>query len=262
MKIIVGLWMALLLAAAPLRAQITWPEGRTAAVALTYDDALASQLQFAVPQLAEAGFKGTFFLDGDITPAQMLRWREVQHAGHELGNHSLFHACPRALLPKRTQYYTENYDASRLLDEVAVMNDVLFGIDGQQTRTFSVPCSQTIVGGVDYLEPLRRSGLVKFVRNGGDAFTSIVTDFKAPGPFVVPSWGPLDGPDGPQLVAYVARVSAARGLGVFQFHGVGGDYLSVSADAHRELLQHLRKHPEIWVATFHEVMDYVATHSR
>ena len=79
---------------------------------------------------------------------------------------------------------------------------------------------------------------------------------------MVPSWGPLDGPDGQRLAAYVERVAKARGLGVFQFHGVGGDYLAVSADAHRELLEYLRKHPEVWVATFRELMDYVAAHSR
>ena len=258
-------WMFTLLLVAsvtPLRAQIRWPEGKIAAVALTYDDALGSQLQYAVPQLGAAGFKGTFFLDGDISPADMRRWRDVQRAGHELGNHSLFHACPRDLLPKRTQYYTENYDVSRLLDEIAVMNDVLFGIDGQESRTFSVPCSQTIVGGTDYTEALQRSGLVKYVRNGGDQFNSVISSFERPDPFVVPSWGPLDGPDGRQLAAYVERVTKARGLGVFQFHGVGGDYLAVSADAHRELLDYLRKHPEVWVATFREVMDHVAAQSR
>jgi peptidoglycan/xylan/chitin deacetylase (PgdA/CDA1 family) len=31
-------------------------------------------------------------LSGDITPADMLRWREVRHAGHELGNHSWMHS--------------------------------------------------------------------------------------------------------------------------------------------------------------------------
>jgi len=257
-----ALFLLSVAAALPAGAQSFWPAGKTAAIALTYDDALPSQLEHAVPQLAKAGFKGTFFLDGDITPADMRRWREVQRAGNELGNHSLFHACPRALLPKRTQYYTENYNVSRLLDEIAVMNDVLFGIDGQESRTFSVPCSQTIVGGVDYLEALRQSGLVKYVRNGGDQFTSVVADIKVAGVFVVPSWGPLDGPDGPRLIAYVERVAAARGLGVFQFHGVGGDYLEVSADAHRALLRHLQTHPEIWVGTFREVMDYVAAHSR
>jgi hypothetical protein len=78
----------------------------------------------------------------------------------------------------------------------------------------------------------------------------------------VPSWGPVDHPEGPHLVAYVMRVQEADGLGVLQFHGVGGDYLEVSEKAHRELLQYLDRHPEIWVDTFQNVMDYVVTHSR
>ena len=114
-----------------------------------------------------------------------------------------------------------------------------------------------LVGGVDYTEPLRRSGLVKFVRTGGDQYKSVISDFKALDVFQVPSWGPVDGPDGAALIAYVQRVEAARGLGVLQFHGTGGDYLAVSADAHRQLLQYLRQHPRIWVARFSEVMDYV-----
>jgi peptidoglycan/xylan/chitin deacetylase (PgdA/CDA1 family) len=247
----------------PATAQMKWPEGRTAAIVLTYDDALQSQLQFVLPQLAETGLHGTFFLEGaNVTPADMRRWREVQRAGHELGNHSLFHPCPKAMLPDRTQYYAENYDARRLLDELAVMNDVLFGIDGEQTRTFSVPCSQMLMGGVDYTEALRHAGLVKYVRNGGDQYQSVITDFRKLDFFNVPSWGPVDGPDGAQLIAYAQRVAGSRALGVFQFHGVGGDYLSVSADAHHELVRFLKSHPEIWVGTFQQVLDYVATHSR
>lgn len=42
-------------------AQFKWPEGKLAAVVLTYDDALSSQLDVAIPQLDSAGFKGTFF---------------------------------------------------------------------------------------------------------------------------------------------------------------------------------------------------------
>ena len=114
------------------QAQFAWPQGKTAAIVLTYDDALPSQLDVAVPQLNAARLKGTFFLDGDITPAEMLRWRAVQRAGHELGNHSYFHPCPRALMPERPQYYTENYDVPRMLGEITVMNNVLNGIDGSQ----------------------------------------------------------------------------------------------------------------------------------
>lgn len=258
------LMVAMLLAwlASPAHAQIVWPKGKTAAIVFTYDDALPSQLDIAIPQLDAAGFKGTFFIDGDITPADMLRWRKAQRLGHELGNHSMFHPCPRAMLPERKNYLTENYDVERMLSEIAAMNNVLFGIDGVLTRTYSVPCSQMIVGGVDYTDALRRSGLVKYARTGGDQFNSVVTDFSKLDVFQVPSFGPVDKPDGAALVAYVERVRDARGLGVLQFHGTGGDYLEISAEAHRQLVEWLRQHPQIWVARFDEAMDYLSTHSR
>ena len=247
---------------APAQAQMTWPKGKIAAIVLTYDDALHSQLDVAIPQLDAARLKGTFFLDGDISTADMLRWRKVQRNGHELGNHSLFHPCPRAMLPDRKNYFTDDYDADRILGEIAAMNNVLYGIDGANRRTYSVPCSQMLVGGTDYTEALRRSGLVKYARTGGDAYKSVISDFEKLDVFQVPSWGPVDKPDGPALIAYAKRVSKAKGLGVLQFHGTGGDYLEVTAEAHQQLVDWLRKHPEIWVATFHEVMDYVSAHTR
>jgi peptidoglycan/xylan/chitin deacetylase (PgdA/CDA1 family) len=255
---------AMLLAAlaSHAHAQAVWPKGKIAAIVLTYDDALHSQLDIAIPQLDAAGFKGTFFLDGDITPADMLRWRKVQRAGHELGNHSLFHPCPRAMLPDRKQYLTDNYDVDRMLGEIAAMNNVLFGIDGAASRTYSVPCSQMLVGGVDYTDALRNIGLVKYARTGGDQYRSVITDLGTLDLFQVPSYGPVDKPDGATLIAYVERVRAAKGLGVLQFHGTGGDYLEVSAQAHQQLLDWLRKHPEIWVGSFQQVMDYVSARAR
>ena len=192
----------------------------------------------------------------------MLRWRKVQLTGHELGNHSLFHPCPRAMLPDRKNYLTENYDVDRMLGEIGVMNNVLFGIDGASKRTYSVPCSQMLVGGVDYTDALRRSGLVKYVRTGGDQYKSVITDPRTLDLFRVPSWGPVDKPDGKQLIAYAERVREAKGLGVLQFHGTGSDYLEVTAEAPQQLIDWLRKHPDVWVATFQDVMDYVSAHTR
>jgi hypothetical protein len=149
-----------------------------------------------------------------------------------------------------------------MLGEISVMNNVLFGIDGASKRTYSVPCSQMMVGGVDYTEALRRSGLVQYVRTGGDQFKSVINDPRSLDPFRVPSWGPVDKPDGKQLVAYAERVRDAKGLGVLQFHGTGGDYLEVTAEAHQQLLGWLHEHPEVWVGSFHEVMDYVSARSR
>jgi len=234
------------------------PHAKSSAVVLTYEDGLRSQLDIAIPQLDAAGFHGTFFLDSAVTPSTMRRWRVAAHTGHELGNHALFSPCPRAILPGRRNYYAEDYDTERILTEIGVMNAVLFGIDGREARSYSAPCGQTLVGGNDYTDALRASKLVKYARIGGDSTSSIVTDVSRLDVFRVPSYAPLDEPDGTRLVAYVDRVRATGGLGVLQFHGVGGDYLKVSPEAHQQLLGWLRKHPDVWVATFQEVMDHVA----
>lgn len=48
------------------------------------------------------------------------------------------------------------------------------------------------------------------------------------------------------------------GAGVLGFHGVGGDNLKVSAEAHAQLLAYLKAHGDtIWVAPFSTVMDHV-----
>ena len=245
-----------------MQAQTAWPKGKFAAIVLTYDDALHSQLDIAVPQLDAAGFKGTFFLDGDITPADMLRWRKVRRAGHELGNHSLFHPCPRAMLPDRKKYHTENYDTDRMLGEIAAMNNVLFGIDGACMRTYSVPCSQMLLGDGDYTDALRKAGLVKYVRTGGDQYRSVITDLGTLDLFQVPAGAGRQTRRRDSSSPMLRGVRAAKGLGVVQFHGTGGDYLEVSAQAHQQLLDWLRKHPESGSAHFEQVMDYVSPRAR
>lgn len=237
-----------------------WPNGKRAAIVLTYDDGIQSHLNIAIPQLDEAHLKGTFFLKADnLTPKDMLRWRTAAHNGHELGNHSIYHPCPRASLPQE-RYASENYNPENMVLEIGIMNDILFGIDGGELRTYAYPCAQSIVGGLDYTEALRRSGFIKYARDGGDQYTSVLTDFTKLDPLHIPSWGFLDHPLGTQLIAYIKRVQDAGGLGVLMFHGVGGDYLEVSADAHRELLTYLQQHPDIWVGTFQEVLDYAMAH--
>ena len=52
------------------------------------------------------------------------------------------------------------------------------------------------------------------------------------------------------------NVPSRRAAGVVVFHGVGGDYLNVSGDAHKELLAYLKAHErEIWTATFSDILN-------
>ena len=61
------------------------------------------------------------------------------------------------------------------------------------------------------------------------------------------------------MIAAVEKTAAAGGMIVFGFHGVGGNYLTTSAQAHAELIAYLKAHQDtIYVAPFSAVMDAAA----
>lgn len=121
-----------------------WPEGRKAAVSLAYDDALDSQLDNAVPALARHGFKATFYVPpGQGTlDARLDEWRAVAQAGHELGNHSLFHQCEGTrpgrdwVVPHRDLHTTT---VAQMHDQIQVANTFLRALDGRSERSFTSP---------------------------------------------------------------------------------------------------------------------------
>lgn len=246
--------IALLLTSPAAAGSFDWPGGRKAAIVLTYDDALTSHLDVAAPQLEAAGLRGTFFLNGTFPAAQIARWRRLAGAGHELGNHSMFHPCPRASFAMDPQFNSERYTVAGMVREIAAMNTLLTAIDGQSQRTFSVPCSISLAGGADYTDALRASGAISYVRTGVPD-GGVVGDPAALDPFRVPSRSFPETATAEDLIAYVKDVQRQGGLGVFMFHGVGGDYLTVSSEAHQGLLRYLKAHAdEIWVAPFQAVM--------
>ncbi|WP_454761263.1 polysaccharide deacetylase family protein [Caulobacter segnis] len=258
MRAIAAALVALLLASPVAAGTFDWPGGRKAAIVLTYDDALVSHLDVAAPQLEAAGLRGTFFLNGTFAASEIPRWRKLAQAGHELGNHSMFHPCPRASFPMDAQFNSERYTVPGMLREIGAMNTLLTAIDGQTTRTYSVPCSITLAGGVDYTDALKASGTIAYVRTGVPS-DAVVSDPAKLDPFRVPSRSFPETATADDLIAYVKDVQRAGGLGVFMFHGVGGDYLTVSSEAHQGLLRYLKAHEaEIWVAPFAEVMQRAA----
>jgi peptidoglycan/xylan/chitin deacetylase (PgdA/CDA1 family) len=233
--------------------KLTWPGHKKAAIVLTYDDALTSQLNVAVPQLKAAHFKATFFLTGDIDAQTIPKWRAISKKGFELGNHTIFHPC---LSTDDNPVASDNYTPHSIILEIDAMNRFLFAVDGKNTRTYAYPCAETTVGGKDYVDTLRKYGLVKYARIGGDT-DAIVTDVRHLDLLQVPSYGLEDNTPAANLIAYVKRVQQTGGLGVIMFHGIGGDYITTSAAAHQQLLDYLKAHKkEIWVTTFQEAMDY------
>lgn len=235
-----------------------WPGNKKAVIVLTYDDALNSQLNIAVPQLEAARLKATFFLTGYMDGASIVRWRAISKNGYELANHTLFHPC---IVKGNDPMASNNYSINRILNEIRIMNNYLFAIDGLNARTLAYPCCETSVSGKDYVDSLRKTGLIKYARIGGDSVSSIITDFKNLDPLRVPSYGVPQNITGTRLIAFVKAVEKSGGMGVIMFHGIGGDYITTPAAAHQQLITYLTEHKkDIWVATFQQAMDYATHH--
>jgi peptidoglycan/xylan/chitin deacetylase (PgdA/CDA1 family) len=237
-----------------------WPNGAKAAIVLTYDDGLTSQLDHAVPVLDAAGLKGTFFLS-NVKQADVPRWRAAAASGHELGNHSIFHACAAATFPADPRYTSEAYTVPSLLKEIEQQNVLLSALDGKTRHGFATPCGQSKAGGADYLEALRTAGLASYVRGASAGAEDVRADVSRMDPMKIPARGFPDTVTGPQLIAFAEEARKGGGIAVFLFHGVAGDYLQVSDKAHRELVAWLAAHrKDVWVATLQEAMDWAKAH--
>ena len=126
-------------------AEFKWPDGRRAAVTLTFDDGRPSQLEQGLPILDRYGVKATFYVSLGNIDARLDDWRRVAAAGHEIGNHTFSHPC------------TGNFRWSRRPAlESMTLDDMAADIDraqheiearlGVRPRTFAYPCGQTFVG--------------------------------------------------------------------------------------------------------------------
>ena len=65
---------------------LVWPHQARAAVSLAYDDALNSQLDFAIPALNRHGLKASFYLtlSSETVSQRLADWRNAAEQGHEL----------------------------------------------------------------------------------------------------------------------------------------------------------------------------------
>ena len=237
-----------------------WPHGAKAAVALNYDDALASQLDNAVPVLDRAGLKGSFFL-GNVKQAHVERWRAVARNGHELANHTVFHACAAAQFPADPRYTIEAYTPASMIREIEQQNVLLKALDGLDQHGFGVPCGTPVAGGVNYMDALRAAGVISYARTRTAVAEDLRADVSTMDMFDIPGRDFPEGTTGAQLIAYARQARDGGGLAVFVFHGIGGDYLQTSEAAHRELVTWLKANShDVWVAPLRDIVAWVKAH--
>jgi peptidoglycan/xylan/chitin deacetylase (PgdA/CDA1 family) len=249
-------------------AQVKMDESsKKAIICLTYDDGLETQLSTVIPQLDSIGLKATFFLNSiqgssqsDVigqTPEAVLGWTNAAKEGHELANHTLFHACPE-ILGWDKSIAIETYTVNKIVTEIKAENAILSMLDpNRKERSFAFPCNNSYIGDTDYTAIIKKQRLVKYARTGGDS-NSIITDFKNLNTMKVPSWHVWTGTTLQQLVSFAEKVKKTGGMGVYQIHGVGGQIFEISSETHRAFLEYLKMHQEdYWVTTFSEAMNFV-----
>lgn len=218
---------------------LAWPDGAQAAVSLSYDDAIKSQLDNAIPALNKYGFKGTFnlVLSSDTVSKRLVEWRQAATQGHEWVT---------------VDNDLDKVSVGQLAAQIRLGNTMLHAIDGKTQRTFAVPCGDLRAAGDNYIAAIKSDFVAIKSTPGG-----VTPDMWTLDPYAVSTAAPTN-VTGEQLIA-IAREAAAKGtMANFTFHGVGGDYLAVSSEAHEELLKFLADNwGTYWTDTFINIMMYV-----
>jgi peptidoglycan/xylan/chitin deacetylase (PgdA/CDA1 family) len=122
-----------------------WPNGKRAAVSLSFDDGRPSQMDAGVPVLAQARLPVTFYVVPGSIEKRQTAWRAAAQAGHEIGSHSLTHPCSGNFAFAR-QKALEDYTLQRMDAELEQAGTEIKRITGVMPVTFAYPCGQTFVG--------------------------------------------------------------------------------------------------------------------
>ncbi len=122
-----------------------WPEGKRAAVSLTFDDARLSQADVGIPLLDSYGVKATFYVSPQPLKERLPLWKQAVADGHEIGNHSLRHPCTGNFSFAREKAL-EDYTLDQMEQELEAANATIESALGVRPATFAYPCGQKFVG--------------------------------------------------------------------------------------------------------------------
>lgn len=235
-----------------------WPGGARAAICLTYDDGMATHLDRAAPALEAHGLRGTFFVsdrEGALT-ARHADWSALGLRGHEVAGHTVAHPCGREHFWVQPGEALEDYDEARMLAQFSASDALIQDLGAPKPQTFAYTCGQSFIG-----EDKRSYRAL--VRAHYRAARGMQERLCEPWTEDLQHTAALDG-QGLSAEALIAKAAAAAETGawaVYMFHGVGGEHLAVSAEAHARFLKHLSSDAaSYWVATFAQATAWVAEH--
>ena len=122
-----------------------WPDGKRAAISITFDDARTSQVDSGTALLDKYGIKATFFVVPPTVEDRLDGWKKVVANGHEIGNHTINHPCT-GNFSWSAKNALENYSLDDMRDELIECNKRIKELLGVEPKVFAYPCGQKFVG--------------------------------------------------------------------------------------------------------------------
>ena len=123
-----------------------WPQDRTAAISLTFDDAMETQLDNAGPVLKNHDLRGTFFVITGPSSTWRMRprdWQQLAAGGNEIGSHTVNHPCLLAEIEPHSQDYSPEMMHKELRESA---REILARLGTQRGLTFAYPCGNMSFG--------------------------------------------------------------------------------------------------------------------
>lgn len=242
--------------AAPTK-DFKWPGKYRAAVTLTFDDGLDTQIYKAFPLLEKYGLKGSFFITGYswYRPQNLAVWKKIAQAGHEIGLHSVYHPCDKKVGYMSVGYRLQDYTIERLAAELDGQKNALKEEElliGKRVN-FAYPCGQQFVGnqGKSYVP------LIEGMFSAARGIDEVIADPATVYLYDVPAYDGA-GEKGKQMIKIIKEAQKNGGWAVFYLHGIGGDLIPLDLKTYEEVLRYLKNNEAtIWTATFDEAAEYI-----
>ena len=235
-----------------------WPQDRQSAISLTFDDAMNTHLDIAAPILRKHQLHGTFFVSTgrDSWQNRKEEWQRLAQEGNELANHTVNHPCLLDVIEPHSQSYTPEMMEAEIKDSAMEITQLLHWYRG---LTFAYPCGNISFGQPG--EQARNAALyMRYVsehsfgaRSAGGNGAQNPDELSV---LTIDDLGSTDGKDFIELLELAKPSIRGHIWGVYCFHGIGGEWLSVTSAGFEELATYLERHSEIWTAPFGDVLRY------
>lgn len=122
-----------------------WPEGKQAALSLSFDDARTSQVETGRALFQKLKAKATFYVVPANMQEELDNWKQLLADGHEIGNHTLYHPCTGNFSWSRDKAL-EDYTLSTMRQELLATNQQIKEMLGITPVSFAYTCGNTFVG--------------------------------------------------------------------------------------------------------------------